>query len=350
MELTITQALQQAIAAHKEGKLQEAEHLYRAILQSQPEHPDANHNLGVLAVSVGKVEGALPYLKAALEANPKIEQFWLSYIEALIKAKQYDKGESILANAQKFGFTREKFDSVRAQLTRLNHDVRIEKAGPTHQELKKLLQHYENGGYGDAEVLAKSIVQQFPTHPFGWKMLGVILKKTDRNLASLNANKKALLVAPHDGENYYNLANGYKELRDHCAAIINYKKAITLQAHITEAYYNLGIIFNTASKYDSAIVSYKKSAASTPNFFNAYNNLGGILKNLNYHDSALSVLSKALIIEENPHIQHTINGLKGVTTAKAPPQYVKGLFDQYAENFDNHLQFQLGYRAPELVR
>jgi tetratricopeptide (TPR) repeat protein len=75
MELTIAQALQQAIAAHKEGKLQEAEKLYTAILSSQPKHPDANHNLGILAVSVGKLEGALPYLKTALEANPKVEQF-----------------------------------------------------------------------------------------------------------------------------------------------------------------------------------------------------------------------------------------------------------------------------------
>ena len=36
MELTIEQALQQGVAAHKEGKLEEAERLYRAILQSQP--------------------------------------------------------------------------------------------------------------------------------------------------------------------------------------------------------------------------------------------------------------------------------------------------------------------------
>ena len=47
MELTIEQALQQGIAAHKEGKLEEAERLYHAILQSLPLHPDANHNLGV---------------------------------------------------------------------------------------------------------------------------------------------------------------------------------------------------------------------------------------------------------------------------------------------------------------
>ena len=89
MELTIEQALQRGIAAHKEGKLQEAERLYQAILQSQPTHPDANHNLGLIAVSLNKADTALPLFKTAIEANPKVEQFWLSYIDALIKEKQF---------------------------------------------------------------------------------------------------------------------------------------------------------------------------------------------------------------------------------------------------------------------
>ena len=69
MELTIDQALQQAIAAHKEGKLQDAERLYRAILQVQPNHPDANHNLGVLAVAVGKPLEAAPVSYTHLRAH-----------------------------------------------------------------------------------------------------------------------------------------------------------------------------------------------------------------------------------------------------------------------------------------
>ena len=85
MELTIEQALQQGVTAHQEGKLEEAERLYRAILQSLPLHPDANHNLGVLAVSVNKADAALPLFKIALEANPNIELFWLRYIDALTK-------------------------------------------------------------------------------------------------------------------------------------------------------------------------------------------------------------------------------------------------------------------------
>ena len=55
-ELTIDQALEQGIEAHKAGQVQEADRLYTAILKAQPKHPDANHNMGVLAVGVGTAE------------------------------------------------------------------------------------------------------------------------------------------------------------------------------------------------------------------------------------------------------------------------------------------------------
>ena len=53
MELTLDQALQKAVEAHRAGQVQDADRLYTAILKAQPKHPDANHNIGVLAVSVG---------------------------------------------------------------------------------------------------------------------------------------------------------------------------------------------------------------------------------------------------------------------------------------------------------
>lgn len=75
MELTIDQALQKGTEAQKAGKVQEADRLYTAILKAQPKHPDANHKIGMLAVDVGKVDKALPFLKTALEANPKERSF-----------------------------------------------------------------------------------------------------------------------------------------------------------------------------------------------------------------------------------------------------------------------------------
>lgn len=96
MELTIEQALQEGVVAHKKEKLQDAERLYRAILKLHPKHPDANHNLGVLAVSVNRVDVTLPLFKPALQANPTIDQFWLSYIDSLIKEKKLDTARRVL--------------------------------------------------------------------------------------------------------------------------------------------------------------------------------------------------------------------------------------------------------------
>ena len=108
MELTIEQALHQGITAHKEGRLEDAERLYRVILQSEPLHPDANHNLGVLAVSVNKAAEALALFKIAVEANPKIEQFWLSYLDALIKEKQFDDAKEVVEQSKKQGVAAER--------------------------------------------------------------------------------------------------------------------------------------------------------------------------------------------------------------------------------------------------
>ena len=143
MELTIEQRLQQGIAAHKDGKLQDAERHYRAILQSQPLHPDANHNLGVLAVSLNKSDAALPLFKSALEADPKIEQFWLSYIDALIKENQPEKAKAVFEQGKKKGLSGDKVDAVEALLTPIAQanqpNLAIQKKSPSFSEKRKKL-------------------------------------------------------------------------------------------------------------------------------------------------------------------------------------------------------------------
>ena len=89
MALTSDQMLQKGIQAHKSGRIKEAENFYRSILKANPEHPDANHNMGVLKAGVGKVLEAITFFKLALEYNPNIAQFWLSYINALIKLDRF---------------------------------------------------------------------------------------------------------------------------------------------------------------------------------------------------------------------------------------------------------------------
>ena len=163
MELTIEQALQQGVTAHKEGKLEEAERLYRAILQSQPLHSDANHNLGVLAVSVNKADAALPLFKIALEANPNIGQFWLSYIDALIKEKQFDNATAVLEQAKQQDVDADRLNSLEAQLSPKTQIENVNSASPSQQQLSNLLEHYQAGRLDDAEKLATSISHDFVT-------------------------------------------------------------------------------------------------------------------------------------------------------------------------------------------
>ena len=74
VELKVGEALKKGIEAHKAGKLEEADKFYTAILQTHPKHPDANHNLGVLAVDTGKIKESLPFFKTALELIKRINQ------------------------------------------------------------------------------------------------------------------------------------------------------------------------------------------------------------------------------------------------------------------------------------
>src|SRR5665647_3099235 len=71
LEQSLAQALQLAVAHQQSGQFEEAETLYRSILHTQPNHPDANHSLGVLAVQMKQAEAGLPYFAAALEARPE---------------------------------------------------------------------------------------------------------------------------------------------------------------------------------------------------------------------------------------------------------------------------------------
>ena len=121
-ELTIDQALQQGVEAHKAGQVREADRLYTAILKAQPKHPNANHNMGVLAVSVGKVQEALPFFKTALEANPATAQFWLSYIDTLTKLDKLADAKAILDQARSKGAKGDGFDKLEAKLNEANKE------------------------------------------------------------------------------------------------------------------------------------------------------------------------------------------------------------------------------------
>jgi len=387
MELTIEQALQQAVEAHKAGRMQDAEHLYRAILQAQPKHPDANHNLGVLAVSVNKPEAALPLFKIALEANPSQGQFWLSYIDALIKEKQFDNARNLLEQGKKAGLGGEKVDALEAQLanslllqnpksplpaknltfTQQRKKVSAKKEkkknsssdqknlnqaqSPSQAEVNVLLENYQKGRYDLAENLAKTIAQKYPNHEFGWKVLGVVFKQTGRLQDSLIANQKAVEISPNDAEAHSNLGNTLKELGRLEDAETSYKKAIAIKPDYAEAHSNLGNTLQELGRLEDAETSYKKAIAIKPDLAEAHSNLGNTLQELGRLEEAEVSYRKAIAIkpENAENLSHGIASISGLNPARATDAYVSGLFDGYAKKFESSLVEKLNYKTPTII-
>ena len=102
-ELTIEKALELAVDAHKAGDFTEADKYYTAILKIAPNHPDANHNMGVLAVNLNKTDKSLPFFWNAVKSNPTIQQFWLSLIDTLVTLSQEAEAKSAIQQAQENG-------------------------------------------------------------------------------------------------------------------------------------------------------------------------------------------------------------------------------------------------------
>ena len=111
-EPSTEETFQKAIEAHQAGRLQEAEQLYASVLSKQPQHPDANHNMGVLAVSSGKLEQALPFFEIALQITSVIDQFWISYIRTLIDLNQLGQATELMNKARTEGKQGLPFDEL----------------------------------------------------------------------------------------------------------------------------------------------------------------------------------------------------------------------------------------------
>ena len=142
----VDQILQQGVAAHNEGNIQEAEHSYRAVLQVQPRHPDASHNLGLIAVAMNQSVAELGFFKAAVEASPNEEQFWSIYLETLLILHRFEDAKRVLKKGKKKGVSKRKLKTLTQKLILAKKRCVLTPA-PSEQQRSSLLGHYQAGRY-----------------------------------------------------------------------------------------------------------------------------------------------------------------------------------------------------------
>jgi predicted TPR repeat methyltransferase len=323
MELALDEALQKGIEAHQAGEIQEAERLYSSVLEAQPKHPDVNHNMGVLAVSAGKVKEALPFFKIALETNPSVAQFWLSYIDALMKLDRITDAKSLLDHAKAKGAKGEAFDQLNKRISnkRINE---IKLQNPPSDQLQSMINLYTQGHLQQALSHVTEMLERFPNSVVLHNIAGASNTGLMQFDAAINSYHQALQINPDYSEAYNNMGFALNGKGDLDAAIKSYKKALKINPDFAEAYYNMGIALNGKGEPDAAMGSYKKALEIKPDYSEAFYNMGIILKSRGDLESSIDNFEQALKI--SPDHAEAYNNIGNALKGKGDYQ---GAIDSY---------------------
>jgi len=221
---------------------------------------------------------------------------------------------------------------------------------PPESDLTNLLERYQNGYYEEAEKLAIIITDQFPNHPFGWKVLSVLFGRTGRISESLDIKQKVVRLTPQDPEAYYNLGNTLIDLGRLEEAKVSYQKAITLNPDYAEAYQSIGIGLDNKGDLGAAIESYKKAIIIKPDYAEAHNYLGIALKKIGVLEEATVSYRQAIALnpsyaEAHYNLAITLKELGRVEEAEASHRQAITLKPDFAEAHSN-----LGVTLQELDR
>jgi len=98
-KLTVSQALQEAMHYHTAGQLQEAETIYRQILQHEPNHSDALHLLGMIAAQANDHDTAIELIQKAIRVDNTVPNFYNSLGNVFNNQNLFDKAATCYQQA-----------------------------------------------------------------------------------------------------------------------------------------------------------------------------------------------------------------------------------------------------------
>ena len=206
MKLTIDQVLQQAVDAHKEGRLDEAEINYRKAIELNPKNASTHYNLGVNLQIRGRSNEAEASYKKAIEIKP-------NFTEA-------------------------------------------------YNNLANLIKNF--GRLDEAEINYKKAIEIKPNFAEAYCNLGIMQKELGKFEEAEINYKKAIEIKPNFADAYNNLGTIQKDLGRLDEAEINYKKAIEIKPNFAEAYLNAGRIFKELGQITNAVKYFEQALKINP--------------------------------------------------------------------------------------
>jgi len=219
---------EQGVKLHQQGRLAEAERSYREVLRRQPNHFDALHLLGVIALQTRYTERAIELFKKAIGLNAGVAAAHSNLGRALLDLK---RPEDALASC--------------------NMAIALE---------PDLAEAYYNRG----NVLLE-------------------LKRPEDSLASYDI---AIALKPDFAEAHSNRGNVLLGLRRPVEALASYDRTITLKPDYAEAHNNRGLALQDLKRPAEALASFNKAIALKPDYAEAYDNRRIALRDLKRPEDA----------------------------------------------------------------
>jgi tetratricopeptide (TPR) repeat protein len=355
MEEIVQQALSKGVEMHVAGEFELASQLYGSVIKLDPNHADANHNMGLLKIDTGDALEALPYLQTALQADTSVAQFWRSYIKALIQLDRMDEASKVLSLAQESGAEGEEFLELHQQLNEPTVEVEpVQSEADTSSQSKQNIldtlnldkalrlakTKVEEGSPEEAKRIYQDILEKFPKN-----------KQAQQGLAVLNKPKQSAVTQGPPQDIINQLINLYNQ--GQLAAVVEqaqdltqqypdasvvwnilgaankglgrvgeaskaFTRVIKLNPTYADGYNNLGVTLREQGKLDEAIASYKKALSLKPDYAEAYNNMGIVFREQGKLKEAIGAYSEALSIK--PDQAEIYNNMGTLLKKKGKPK------------------------------
>lgn len=327
---------QQAINLHQEGRFDDAERLYRQILETTPQNVDILNLLGLIAQTKGIHNQAVELFYQAIRQAPNHAPFYFNLalsldswgkpfeaIDSYNKALQIDpsikeaytnlgniyKNLGCIAEAKTAYLQASKIDpdysEPQINLAMLTQDTakldELSKKYPKDALSSYFLSilYYDNQDY---EVALKYITQAELIAPMNDNikvLLGLILLAQNQITPAKISFEKALVYNPHSIPALINLGNIETNIGNFEFAEKHYKRALELDPNELNAHINYANLLYLQKRLPEALEEYRSAIIINPNISEVSNNLGIILKDLGEYEESLGLFFNALT--SKPH-------------------------------------------------
>ena len=265
--------IQRGMAHQNAGRLQQAEAIYKSILQEQPHHPDALHLLGHIAHLVGKHEIAVSFIEQALAIKPDFAEAYNNLGNAL---QELGRPEEAIA--------------------------RYEQALAIHPDYAEAYYNFGNalqklGRPEEAITRYKQALAIKPDFAEVHNNLGSALQELGRPEEAIARYEQALAIKPDFAEAYYNFGNVLQKLGRPEDAIARYEQALAIRLDFAEVHNNIGYALQKLGRPEDAITRYEQALAIKPDYAGAHNNLGIALQKIGRMEEAFTCQRHAVALK-----------------------------------------------------